>query len=199
MKKTLFFILLLPALLFVSCSEEDNSVEEFANWQSVNETAFKAKYSEAISSVTDDIDTIRCYSMTAKPSAATKPVDYIVVKKLSPVTDIIKEDSPKGEPLFTDSVSVSYRGRLLPSASYANGFVFDQSFTSADYNCLTAKPTKFTVSSLVPGFSTALQHMKIGDHWIVYIPYQLAYGTTDSNSIPAYSLLTFEIVLEKYW
>ena len=43
--------------------------------------------------------------------------------------------------------------------------------------------------------------MHIGDHWLVYIPYQLAYGSTQSSSsvIPAYSMLRFEIVLDSYY
>lgn len=195
--KKILFILLLPALLFASCKEETNEVEEYANWQSVNETAFKAKYASAVASLSDNIDTIRCYSLTAKPSAQTE--DYIVVKKLDRVEELVKTDSPKGSPLFTDSVLVSYRGNLQPSYSYPGGLVFDQSFTSPQYNANIAKPVKLLTSTVVGGFSTALQNMTVGDYWIVYMPYQLGYGTTETSTIPAYSMLTFEIVLEKYW
>lgn len=195
--KKILIMLLLPTLFLASCKEEISEVEEYANWQSVNETAFKARYSAAVASTSDNIDTIRCYSMTAKPTAQT--TDYIVVKKLDRVNELVKEDSPKGSPLFTDSVSVSYRGLLQPSYSYPSGKVFDQSFTSTEYNVKIAKPVKFVTSGLVSGFSTALQHMQVGDHWIVYIPYNLAYGAKETTSIPAYSMLTFEIVLEKYW
>lgn len=195
--KKILLMFLLPALLLASCKEETGEVEEYANWQSVNETAFKAIYSTAVASTTDNIDTIRCYSMTAKPTA--QPTDYIVVKKLDRVNELVKADSPTGSPLFTDSVSVSYRGHLQPSYSYPSGKVFDQSFTSTEYNVKIAKPVKMITSGVVSGFSTALQHMKVGDHWIVYIPYNLAYNTTESTTIPAYSMLTFELVLENYW
>ena len=198
MKKILLFIL--PSLLFLSCKEEDNTVEEYANWQSVNETAFKALYSKAVSNTTDNIDTIRCYSLINKPK--TSPEDFIVVERFSAIQEIInRPDTKPGSPLFTDSVSVSYRGNLRPSASFINGYVFDQSFTSDIYNPKTAKPVKFSVASLVPGFTTALQNMQVGDHWLVHIPHQLGYGSTQSSSssIPAYSMLTFEIILEKYW
>lgn len=196
MKKILLF--LLPSLLFISCKEEDTSVEEYANWQSVNETAFKAKYSQAIANNSDNLDTLRCYSLTKKPSP--KPEDFIVVEKLGKIDDILKRTDVKpGIPVFTDSVAVSYRGRLQPSASFANGYVFDQSFTTDEYNPLMAKPTKFAVNTLTVGFSTALQNMEVGEHWRVYIPYQLGYGTQDQSPIPAYSMLTFDIILEKYW
>ncbi|MCF0208091.1 MAG: FKBP-type peptidyl-prolyl cis-trans isomerase [Bacteroidaceae bacterium] len=198
MKKILLFIFL-SSLFLASCQEETKDAEEFANWQKVNETAFNAKYSAAIANSSDNLDTIRCYSMTAKPLPTT--TDYIVVQKLNRINELVKADSPKGSPIYTDSVAISYRGRLQPSYSYSNGMVFDQSFTSADYNYQTAKARRFLTSSVVSGFSTALQHMSVGDHWIVYIPHQLGYGSTQSSSstIPAYSLLTFEIVLEKYW
>ena len=54
------------------------------------------------------------------------------------------------------------------------------------------------VSNVVDGFATALMHMHPGDHWMVYIPYQLGYGTTGNGSIPAYSMLRFEIALDSY-
>lgn len=196
--KKLILTLILPTLLLASCKEDDNSVEEYANWKEVNDAAFKAKYSSAIASTTDDIDTIRCFFFNAKPVGNT--TDYIVVKKLAPVNELIKTDSKTGTPIYSDSVSISYRGRLQPSYSYKEGFVFDQSFTSPAYNPLTAKSYKGLTSSFVSGFCTALQHMHIGDHWLVYIPNELAYGSsTQSSTIPAYSMLTFEIILEKYW
>ena len=51
-------------------------------------------------------------------------------------------------------------------------------------------------STMISGFSTALQHMRRGDHWRVYIPTELAYGETGSGTaIPPYSLLIFEMTL----
>jgi len=46
-----------------------------------------------------------------------------------------------------------------------------------------------------------LMRMHPGDHWMVYIPYQLGYGssTSSSSTIPAYSMLRFEIVLDSYY
>lgn len=199
--KKLLLLLLLPTLLLASCKEEDDSVEEYANWKEVNEIAFKSKYSAAIANSTDNLDTIRSYNYTAKPATNTVPTDYIVVQKLDRINELVKSDSKTGTPIFTDSVAISYRGRLQPSASYKEGFVFDQSFVSKEYNYLTAKPYNSKLSTFITGFSTALQHMKVGDHWIVYIPQELGYGSTTSSSstIPAYSMLTFEIIMEKYW
>lgn len=195
--KSILLLLLLPTILLVSCKEEDDTEEEYANWKEVNDNAFKAKYSAAVATTTDNLDTIRCYAFTPKPVAP--PTDYIVVEKLERINELVKSDSKTGSPIFTDSVAISYRGNLQPSASYKEGLVFDQSFTSNPYNYLTAKAYKGTVNSFVSGFSTALQHMRVGDHWKVYIPQELAYRSSAHDPIPAYSMLTFEIVLEKYW
>lgn len=79
-------------------------------------------------------------------------------------------------------VTCHYKGSLI------NGKVFDSSY---DRNC----PEAFRCRDLIPGFTQALLHMKIGDHWIVYIPFDQGYGTRNSGPIPAYSTLIFEIEL----
>ena len=43
---------------------------------------------------------------------------------------------------------------------------------------------------------TAVQYMVKGDDWMVYIPEQLAYGSTASDAIPAYSTLLYRIRIE---
>jgi len=55
------------------------------------------------------------------------------------------------------------------------------------------------VSGVVDGFTTALQHMRKGDRWKVYIPYQLGYGESANSSIPGYSTLVFDITLNNFW
>ncbi|MDR3137997.1 MAG: FKBP-type peptidyl-prolyl cis-trans isomerase, partial [Tannerellaceae bacterium] len=84
---------------------------------------------------------------------------------------------------YNSKVKVYYSGRLI------DGTVFD----SADEPYEAA--ATFTVSSLITGWTTALQYMKEGDRWEIWIPYQLAYGTsgTSDGSIPAYSTLIFEV------
>ena len=43
----------------------------------------------------------------------------------------------------------------------------------------------------IDGFTTALLKMHPGDHWQVFIPYQLAYGESGNSSIQGYSMLRF--------
>lgn len=79
-------------------------------------------------------------------------------------------------------VTCHYRGSLI------NGKVFDSSF---ERNC----PEAFRCRDLIPGFTSALLHMRVGDRWVVYIPFDQGYGTRSSGPIPGFSTLIFEIQL----
>jgi FKBP-type peptidyl-prolyl cis-trans isomerase FklB len=89
---------------------------------------------------------------------------------------------------------VAYRGRLIPSATYSNSYVFDQTYVG-DYNPKTTAVSDNLASGFITGFTTALLHMKRNDSWRVYIPYQLGYNTTENGSVPAYSVLIFDLSL----
>lgn len=184
--------LLAPVGLLSSCSESDNEEEEFPNWKKTNEQYFNNLYAMAKSSADmgdKSWKVIRQWSL--EESTAKDPYDYIVV-------NVLENGTGSGCPLYTDSVKVHYEGCLLPSTSYPDGYVFDKSFTG-EFNPATALPAKFAVSGMIDGFTTALQYMHIGDHWKVYIPYQLGYGSSASGSIPAYSTLVFDVTLESYY
>ena len=79
-------------------------------------------------------------------------------------------------------VTCHYKGSLV------TGKVFDNSY---ERGC----PEAFRCRDLIAGFTLALLHMKVGDHWEVFIPYDQGYGTRNSGPIPAYSTLIFEIEL----
>lgn len=92
----------------------------------------------------------------------------------------------------TDYVRVQYSGYLLTAWINNGGGLFE----SADLNVV--KPRR--VSEFIPGFSTALQNMVVGDKVSVIIPWYLAYGNSEANSgsqvtIPSYSALRFELTL----
>ena len=110
----------------------------------------------------------------------------------------VLEQGEGSSPLYTDSVKVIYSGRLLPSKSYPSGYVFDRSFVN-DFNPKSAAARGFRVSSnIVDGFSTALQHMRRGDRWLIYVPSELGYGTLGNADakVPAHSVLIFELMLK---
>jgi FKBP-type peptidyl-prolyl cis-trans isomerase FklB len=191
-------LILFPLVGMVSsCSEEETEEAEFANWQQKNEAYFNQVVSDS------KYQKILTYTKDATNSSVTN-ADYIYV-------DVLEEGSGTQTPLYTDSIFYTYRGRLIPSKSYANGFVFDQSFLG-DFDwsksamlkaCVSWNPVKTstgTVNTLfTEGFCTALQHMKKGSRWLVYIPYQLGYGEAGSSSIPGYSTLVFEIAIADIW
>lgn len=197
---------MMSVVMLASCSEDDNTVDEYANWQQRNEQAFSdtLNYAKAQIAAGDaSWKVIRQWSLDNQTpnkdsngndvQLTTKDCDNIIVH-------VLEEGKGSGCPMFTDSVKVSYRGRLLGTDSYPAGYVFDKTFEGT-YDKATAQLTSFAISGVVDGFATALLNMHIGDHWMVYIPYQLGYGTTtsSSSSIPAYSMLRFEIVMDSYY
>jgi FKBP-type peptidyl-prolyl cis-trans isomerase FklB len=90
--------------------------------------------------------------------------------------------SGKGKsPKATDTVSVNYKGTLT------SGKVFDESH---------GEPVTFPVNRVIPGWTEALQLMKEGDKWTLYIPAKLAYGeNSPSPEIPPNSVLVFDVEL----
>ena len=180
----------LALLALASCKEEDDTVEEFADWQNTNDTYFSRLVSDVQQGSLQKLEVIPCYTMPNEGYILSY-FDYIVAEKL-------EQGSGKTSPLQTDSVKVHYVGRLLPSYSYPQGMIFDQSYVGT-YDPDLATPTKFAVSGVVKGFSTALMRMHRGDHWRIYIPYQLGYGSGARSVIPAYSTLIFDLRLEDFW
>lgn len=86
-------------------------------------------------------------------------------------------------PKATDTVTTHYAGRLL------DGTEFDSSIKRG-------QPASFPVNGVIAGWTEALQLMKVGDKWELYIPYQLAYGEEGRpGAIPPSALLIFEIEL----
>lgn len=192
--KVIFFLpfYLFSLMLLSSCSEDDNTTEEFANWQETNANYWDNLYTTTQQKVSaGDASWKIIKSFSIEDSLYTgKNTDYIIV-------NVLKNGTGSGSPIYTDSVRVRYTGKLLPSASYSDGYVFDTTNPN-DIDDSQAAVADFVVGELVDGFTTALQHMHIGDKWEVYIPWTLGYGTTASNSIPGYSVLRFTISLVAY-
>ena len=67
------------------------------------------------------------------------------------------------------------------------------------FNPATAAPTLMGMRNLIEGFSTAMQYMVEGDDWMVFIPYNLAYGSAGSGKIPGYSTLQFRVNLVRWY
>ena len=199
---------LLAAAALASCEETEQTDTEHYDWCNRNNVYFAERMAEARAAVAqakaaygNDWEahcawrTFRSATKPTDPAAAAMTTDSICCK-------VIDGGTGKDYPYSTDSVRVNYVGRLMPSASYVNGFVFDHSglYSSDEYvfNPNLSTPARILVSSTVDGFATAVQHMRIGDRWKVYIPWQLGYGATAKNSIPAYSTLVFDLQLKGF-
>ena len=180
------------SLLFTSC-EETAVVDEYANWQERNIAFIDSVAKVAEENADGKWRKILSFKLneTDKDGNIVEwdNEDYIYCH-------VESEGTGTRHPLFTDTVSVNYRGRLIPTASYPEGYVFDQSYKGV-LNPAINVPTQFSVGGVIVGWSTALQHMVTGDIWRVYIPADLAYGSSKQSSIPAYSALVFDINLVK--
>jgi len=86
-------------------------------------------------------------------------------------------------PKSSDSVTTHYRGTLI------DGTEFDSSYAREE-------PASFRVDRVISGWTEALQLMKVGSKWEIYIPSELAYGPRGTGQIIGpNSALIFEIEL----
>jgi FKBP-type peptidyl-prolyl cis-trans isomerase len=94
---------------------------------------------------------------------------------------VIKEGKGK-KPLATDKVKVHYVGTLY------NGTIFDSSRSRNE-------PIVFGLNQVIPGWTEGVQLMTEGSTYKFWIPAELGYGNRSVGSIPAGSLLIFEVEL----
>jgi FKBP-type peptidyl-prolyl cis-trans isomerase FklB len=86
-------------------------------------------------------------------------------------------------PKLTDKVSIHYRGSLI------DGTEFDSSYQRG-------QPATFQVNGVISGMSEALQLMKVGSKWQLFIPSNLAYGERGAgDDIGPNAALIFEFEL----
>lgn len=98
--------------------------------------------------------------------------------------EVLVEGTGK-QPTASDRVQCHYEGTLI------DGTLFDSSIKRGE-------PAVFGVTQVIPGWVEALQLMKEGAKWRLYIPYQMAYGEHGAGEmIPPYSALIFEVELIK--
>ena len=84
-------------------------------------------------------------------------------------------------PTVCNYVTVNYEGRLT------NGTVFDKTQPGS--------PAGFNLSSLIAGFKNGVPLIKTGGKITLYVPPSLGYGSQPQGTIPANSILIFNVEL----
>ena len=107
--------------------------------------------------------------------------------------EVLQSGSPGPRPLRSDDVLMRYVGRL------SDGSIFSTSASEG------AAPSRFSVRTVIPGFSALVQLMRPGDRWRFTIPSYLGYGhqgrrftppeATLKRDIPPDSTLIFDVEL----
>ncbi len=87
-------------------------------------------------------------------------------------------------PTATDTVTVHYTGTLI------DGSIFDSSVERGE-------PATFTVGGVIKGWTEALQLMKTGSRWRLFVPADLGYGnySPPGSQIPPGAVLIFDVEL----
>ncbi len=94
---------------------------------------------------------------------------------------VVKEGKGR-RPKKTDTVKVHYRGTLI------DGTEFDSSYKRK-------QPAVFPLDKVIPGWTEAIQLMRVGSRYELTIPGKLAYGERGTRNIPPNATLIFNVEL----
>ena len=193
MKKSILWlvsVLFLLPLAITSCEEDTGLVNPYGDWKNRNQ-----QYIDSIAKVAKENPSewkvIHTYKFPepTDPLAAKVVNDYVYCKVLEEGTGL--------RPVYTDSVTTNYRGRLIPLLE-GSIVTFDQSYLG-ELNKDVAIPRGFKVNEVIEGWTIALQEMPEGSRWEVYVPSKLGYGLDGKDKIPGYSTLCFDVHLVKVY
>lgn len=175
MKRTAFLslVLFIAAVFYSSCKEDI-----YMDWKNLNE-----RYYATLEDTVVKYDTFKFTyfdSLIMKDTTVTRPFK----KTTSGIYYQVIHQGYDRHPNLQDRVIVNYKGWLIDK------YMFD-SITAGKY-------TTMYLSSAVPGWQEILPKMQDGGHYIFYLPSPMGYDTVTTNStIPAYSVLKFDVILQK--
>lgn len=151
--------------------KQDIQAKDAAESAKYSDGAKNLKDGEAFLAANKTRAGVKVHSVTL-PDGTTAEFQYKILKSGT-------GDMPKK----TDTVTVNYTGTLI------DGTVFDSSVQRG-------QPATFPLNGVIPGWTEALQMMKVGDKWQLFLPPQLAYGDqSPSPKIGPNSTLIFEVEL----
>ena len=185
MKSKLYLLFFLCApLFFVACGDDDATDTIAGAWQIENEAQFAR--------IAMNPDFTRRESLSGN--------GFIMYR-------VLASGDPSGRsPYFNEQVWINYTGWFKNDWSMPATFVNDRGHTIINRIVFdttiddrgNARPRPFRPNQLIPGFADALQHMRPGDRWEVWIPWSLGYGRNDHHGIRGFSTLVFEIEMVRF-
>jgi FKBP-type peptidyl-prolyl cis-trans isomerase FklB len=114
--------------------------------------------------------------------AANKEKDNVITKPSGLQYTVLREGTGP-RPQLTDSVSVHYLGTFIDESEFNNSYT-------------AGNPAIFTVNQVIPGWTEALQMMKVGGKWRIWLPSELGYGEAGAGTlIGPHAVLVFEVEL----
>ena len=129
-----------------------------------------------------DADSEAVLAAEKKFFEANGKIQGVITTKSGLQYQVLKEGSGD-KPGRRDTVKVHYEGKLT------DGTVFDSSIARGE-------PIEFPVDQVIPGWTEALQLMKTGAKYRLFIPSRLGYGAHGAGSaIPPHATLIFEVEL----
>lgn len=191
MKILKIYSLFLFVALFglVSCDETEEA-GEYSNWSARN-----SEFVDSIAKVAraNESGDWRVYLAYGLNDTLQWDNQYYVYCKM------LHEGDGAGSPSFSDTVLVNYRGRLIPTKTYPDGAIIDESYLG-QLDPAVNVPQKLNLSGCVRGWTTAMMRMKAGDVWRIYVPATIGYGSRqDVSGVPPHSTLIFDLNLINFY
>ncbi len=183
------YILLVFVLFgFIACDETEE-IKEFGNWKSRNIAYIDSIADVARANADGDWKVFLAYGLDDEAEYGN---EYHVYCK------VLSKGDGSLSPMYSDTVVCNYRGRLIPTRNYKDGYVFDETYTGS-LDPEVDVPLNLILAGCVRGWVTAMMEMVKGDVWRIYVPAELGYGTDEVNGIPANSALIFDINLVDFY
>ena len=202
-KKLLVFLpfMLILAGVFTSCEEVEEE-GKYANWQERNQAFVDSLQIVAGGNSVETLEQLskievgELFMIQNVLISTNENPQYIYCKKL-----VKNMDGQR--PLWTESATVYYYGTLITGEKFDGSFTGYSATDQKIPNPPEKEPTAFdwtyttavNGTAIITGWKMVLQYMHTGERWMVYLPWQSAYGSEGKNSIPGYSVLAFDMIL----
>lgn len=191
---------------FIACNDDDSvDYSDYYDWRDQNNMVIMrmTEYQKNLGATAYFNDTIRSIQ---EPLSA--PCFVRVIQSAD--EEYLRSINKWYTPFYTSTLKMHYTlydpksvMKKLPTddASFNNAAVMDKIFFDSENKADTLESKQveffedFTCASVIVGWGEILQHMHIGDNWLVCIPWYLGYGQAGNTTIDPYSNLYFRMQL----